>query len=186
MLCLTSAVQCVFSDACDLYSMFWRGTCEEALLKWDNRTWSTGSPLVGGMLCPDLTSFIHCALPACALRFNAIPNPSLDSTSSLLSQSQAADGGTDKASRDGEVGCMCGYVLPDIWVKMKSWRYCEESTARTGVTCVFIQVCMVTFIRVKPWSLVLLQSVRNSLLTSASINRVLTFCASANTVCHRW
>lgn len=33
MLCLTSAVQCVFSAACDLYSMFWRGTCEEALLK---------------------------------------------------------------------------------------------------------------------------------------------------------
>lgn len=105
---------------CDLYSMFWGGMCEEALFKWDNGTWSKGSPLVGGTLCPDLTSFIHCALPVCTLLFNAIPIPipSLDSVHFLSAVSEA---GGRWRSWPGRLG----------WRRVRAWlRACVIACVR--------------------------------------------------------
>lgn len=61
---LQSAVFLIMSVICDLYSVL-RGMYEETLLEPDNRTWSTRESIRERMMCLDLTSFIHCALPVC-------------------------------------------------------------------------------------------------------------------------
>lgn len=104
------------------------------------------------------------------------PSPSpawTQSTSSPLSLRQAADGEADQAGRDG-VACAqvraCA-LLPHIWGEMKSCSYCQESTMSTGATCVFMQVCMVTFMGVKQPRKPYIASVGQKQLVNLCIHR---------------
>lgn len=61
---LQSAVFLIMSDLWFVLCVL-RGMYEETLLEPDNRTWSTRESIRERMMCLDLTSFIHCALPVC-------------------------------------------------------------------------------------------------------------------------
>lgn len=61
---LQSAMFLIMSDLWFVLCVL-RGMYEETLLEPDNRTWSTRESIRERMMCLDLTSFIHCALPVC-------------------------------------------------------------------------------------------------------------------------
>ncbi len=142
---------CVFKAACDLWSVLLvlRQTCEEALVREDNRTWSKGSPLVGGRCAlTSLPLFTVHFLPACALLFNATPYPtpstcSIPSLDAVHFLSAVSEPSSRWRSWPGRLGWRCAFVrvLLHNWGEIKSCSYCQENTVTTSATCMFMQVC---------------------------------------------
>lgn len=136
ILCLMAPACCVFNAACDLWSVLCvlRGLREEALLDWDNRIWSRGSPLGGGRcVLTSLPLFTVHFLSACVLLFNAITHPQpgphlLPLCCPWVRQLMV------KLTRPAGMEV---YARVTIWGEMKSYGYCEESTTGTGAACVW-------------------------------------------------
>lgn len=154
MFCVMAPARCVFNGACDLWSGLnvLKGVCEEALLKWDNRTWSKGSPLVGGRCAlTSLPLFTVHLLSACApFMWSPIPSQAL------------------------------AYFLCAAWwwswpgrLGWKSSSYCQECTMSTGAIHVSVFGAF-SWTEDNRWSFMQLLWFRNSLLTSAPIQRLLT------------